>query len=61
MRCVATAPTTKPSIQTRFMLDTMATVEKAEAEKWEKMFTALEAISQQLDGMEEVQKVLLGQ
>lgn len=56
-----TAPNPKPSVQTRFVLDAMATKEKEEADRWEKMMAKMDRLAEKVMGVEEVQNQLLAQ
>jgi hypothetical protein len=47
-------PNPKPSVQTRFVLDVMATKEE-EADRWEKMMAKMDRLAEKVMGVEEVQ------
>jgi hypothetical protein len=55
------APSTKPSVQTRLVLEAMAAVETKADERWERVFQSLERLSKKLEAVDVVQQQLLGQ
>lgn len=56
-----TSPVPKPSVQTWFILDTMTTKEKEDADRWEKLTLKMERLTKRVIGMDDVQQQLLAQ
>ena len=56
-----TAPMVKPSVQTRLVLEAMATVEQKGEEKWEQMMKMMDRVVKKLDTVEAGQHRLEGQ
>lgn len=46
------APSARPSVQTRFVLEAMAETNRSDETRWDKMFAALDSISGWLQKLE---------
>lgn len=58
---ITTAPSVKPSAQSRLVLEAMATEAKQGEARWDKMMVMMERLTGKVDAMEKVHHQLLGQ
>jgi hypothetical protein len=58
---VATAPTPKPSAQTKILLEVMTTKERDDADRWDRVMAQLDRLTEKVLSMDDVQQQLLAQ
>ena len=58
---ITTAPSVKPSAQSRLVLEAMATEAKQGEARWDKMMVMMERLTGKVEAMEKVHHQLLGQ
>jgi nicotinate-nucleotide pyrophosphorylase len=56
---ITTAPATKPSVQTRLVLQAMADGERVSQENWSRVIETLEGVSSRLKDVERVQQQIM--